>query len=86
MLINWDCQDKAKPKLCRNTEIPDTEFSRVSFLFFVLGFEVLVGVLGVFLLVAFKSRDIAFFQTLLILEVKTSILSKTQPFWLLLDF
>lgn len=59
---------------------------KVFFPLFVLGFGILVGVLGVFLSVAFKSRDTAFIQTVLILEEKTSILSKTQSFWLLLDF
>lgn len=53
---------------------------------FVLGFEVLVGVLGVFLFVVFKSRDTVFIQTALILWIKTSILSKIQSFWFLLDF
>lgn len=56
------------------------------FLSFVLGFEVLVEVLDFLLFVAFKSRDTLFSRTVLILEEKTSILSKTQAFRLLLDF
>lgn len=88
MLLNWDCPEKAEPELCRNAKIQ--KFLSLNFQGFLSFFCFRVWRLAwgfwCFLFVVFKSRDTAFIQTVLTLEVKTSILRKTLSFWLLFDF